>query len=70
MILDIDGSQYKLECEDLVKIIEKAKNIAYRKVNEELILMYMEVGKFIYEKLLESKYGDKVIYVMRLCQYC
>ncbi len=50
-----------LEFDDLIKIIENAKNRAYRKVNEELILMYMEVGKFVSEKLSESKYGDKVI---------
>ncbi len=50
-----------LEFDDLVKIIENAKNRAYRKVNEELILMYVEVGKFIYQKLSESKYGDKIV---------
>ncbi len=50
-----------IEFNVLIDIIENAKNRAYRKVNEELILMYMEVGKFVYEKLSESKYGDKVI---------
>ncbi len=49
------------EFDVLINIIENAKNRAYRKVNEELILMYMEVGKFVYEKLQASKYGDKVI---------
>ncbi len=47
-----------LEFDELVKIIEASKNRAYAKVNEELILMYMEVGKFISEKLSDSKYGD------------
>ncbi len=50
-----------VEFDALVNIIENAKNRAYRKVNEELILMYMEVGKFIYEKLVDSNYGDKII---------
>lgn len=50
-----------IEFDILIDIIENAKNRAYRKVNEELILMYMEVGKFVYEKLSSSKYGDKVI---------
>ncbi len=31
-------------------IVENAKDRAYRKVNEELILMYQEVGKYISEK--------------------
>ena len=30
-------------------IVENAKERAYRKVNEELILMYQEVGKYISE---------------------
>ena len=33
--------------EEIVTIIENAKERAYRKVNEELILMYQEVGKYI-----------------------
>lgn len=34
-------------------IVENAKDRAYRKVNEELILMYQEVGKYISEKTKE-----------------
>ncbi len=47
--------------DELTKIIETARNKALQKVNEELILMYKEVGKFIYEKLAESNYGDKLM---------
>ncbi len=54
-------SKNNLEFDDLIQIIENAKNRAYQKVNEELILMYRDVGKFVYEKLADSKYGDKVI---------
>ncbi len=50
-----------LELNSLISIIEQAKERAYRKVNEELILMYLEVGKFVYNKLLTSNYGDKLI---------
>ncbi len=49
------------ELDSLINIIEQAKDRAYRKVNEELILMYLEVGKFVYDKLLTSSYGDKLI---------
>lgn len=43
--------------DDIVKIIEGVKDRAYRKVNEELILMYQEVGKYISEKSKETSYG-------------
>lgn len=44
--------------EEIVKIIENAKDRAYRKVNEELILMYQDVGKYISEKSKEASYGS------------
>lgn len=42
-------------------MIEKRKNNAYRKVNEEMILLYLEVGQFLYELIENSNYGDKVV---------
>ena len=39
-------------------IVENAKERAYRKVNEELILMYQEVGRYISEKTKEASYGS------------
>ena len=44
--------------EEIVTIIENAKERAYRKVNEELILMYQEVGKYISIKTEEASYGS------------
>ena len=42
-------------------MIEKRKNNAYReKVNEEMILLYLEVGKFLYELEENANYGDKI----------
>ncbi|MDD6715003.1 MAG: PDDEXK nuclease domain-containing protein [Firmicutes bacterium] len=46
---------------EIGKIIEIARNNAYRKVNEELILMYHKVGKFLSEKSQEAAYGDGYI---------
>lgn len=43
---------------EIVTIVENAKERAYRKVNEELILMYQEVGKYISEKTKEASYGS------------
>ncbi len=44
----------------IIEMIEKRKNNAYRKVNEEMILLYLEVGKFLYELKQNSIYGDKI----------
>ena len=46
---------------EIVAIIENAKIRAYRKVNEELILMYQEVGKYISEKSKEASYGSNFV---------
>lgn len=47
--------------DDIVKIVESAKARTYRKVNEELILMYQEVGKYISEKSKEASYGSNFV---------
>ena len=33
----------------IVELIEQRKNNAYIKINEELILMYLDVGKFLHD---------------------
>lgn len=53
-MLDINFNQ-------IIQMIEKRKSNAYKKVNEEMILLYLEVGKFLKNLKQESKYGDKVI---------
>lgn len=45
----------------IILLIEKRKSNAYRRVNEELILLYLDVGKFLYELIECGRYGDKVI---------
>ncbi len=45
----------------IINMIEKRKNNAIRKVNEELILLYYEVGKYLYDLVENSSYGDKTI---------
>jgi len=46
---------------EIAEIIETARDNAYRKVNEELILMYWRVGQFLSEKSKEANYGDGYI---------
>ena len=45
----------------VVRIIESAKARAYRKVNEELILMYRDVGQYISEESENAEYGDAFV---------
>ena len=52
---------------EIAMIIEEARDNAYRKVNEELILMYQRVGQFLSEKSKEANYGDG--YVDSLADY-
>lgn len=44
----------------IIELIEQRKNNAYIKINEELILMYLDIGKFLYDLQSESSYGDKI----------
>lgn len=53
-MLDVNFNQ-------IIEMIEKRKSNAYKKVNEELILLYLEVGQFLYELTQNGNYGDKVI---------
>ena len=43
---------------EIATIIQEARENAYRKINEELILMYQRVGKFLSEKSKEVSYGE------------
>lgn len=44
----------------IVDMIEKRKNNAVRKVNEKLILLYLDIGKYLYSLIEKSAYGDKI----------
>ena len=45
----------------IADIINSARERAYQKVNEELILMYWNIGKFLSEQAKFAGYGDKYI---------
>ena len=46
---------------EIVTIINNARERAYRKVNEELILMYRDIGKYISEHAENAAYGDSFV---------
>ena len=52
---------------EIVQIIEESRDNAYRKVNQELILMYQRIGKFLSEKSKKTNYGEK--YIDSLAEY-
>ncbi len=55
MIKDIIGFQ------EIVNMIDMRKNNAYKKVNEELILLYWEIGKYVSEKISCNEWGSKTV---------
>ena len=46
---------------EIVKIIQSARERAFYKVNEELIGMYLQIGRFISENSREAVYGDSYV---------
>ena len=48
------------EFSKIVEMIESRKNNAYQKVNEELILLYLDLGKFLFDLQQVSNFGAKI----------
>ncbi len=42
--------------QEIIDIIESARERAYRKVNEELILMYRDIGEYISKQSENAEY--------------
>ena len=59
---ELDNTFSEISC-----VIEESRANAYRKINEELILMYREIGRFLSEKSKDATYGDS--YVDSLAEY-
>lgn len=51
----------ELNFNEIVSMIETRRNNAYRKVNEELISLYWDFGKYISEKVNDNNWGDKIV---------
>lgn len=45
----------------VVLLIEEARNRAFYKVNEELVLLYLKVGKLVSERVLAGSWGEKTV---------
>ena len=51
----------ELNFNEVIKMIETRRNNAYKKVNEELISLYWDFGKYISEKVNDSNWVDKIV---------
>lgn len=46
---------------EILEVISKHRQNAYRKINEELVTMYWEIGEYLSGKVTSEKWGSKVI---------
>ena len=51
----------------IVELIISARDNTFRKINEELILLYWNIGKYLSEETQKHSYGDK--YIDRVALY-
>ena len=49
------------EINELMAIIQSHRDKAYRKINEELVGMYFEIGKYLSTKIKTGKWGSKAV---------
>lgn len=54
-------NELEMNFQEISDIIEFRRNNAYKKVNEELISLYWDIGKYISEKVNSSQWGDKIV---------
>ena len=47
--------------DEIIEMIETRRNNAYRKVNEELISLYWDFGRYVSEKINEGSWGNRTI---------
>ena len=62
----MDIQSYNEQFQKVVNIIESAKERAYRKVNEELITRYRDIGEYISKQSKNSSYGDAFVQNWRI----
>ncbi len=56
-----DKIESNMNFDEIVKMVETRRNNAYRKVNEELVSLYWDFGKYISEKVNDGIFGEKII---------
>lgn len=54
-------NDFEINFSEIINMIETRRQNAYKKVNEELISLYWDFGKYISEKVNDSNWGDKIV---------
>ena len=67
MILSMKNNHLSVQFSEIKSRIIHAQNQAYKSINQELILLYWDVGKYVFEKLKSSEWGEKTI--LQLADY-
>ena len=49
------------EFENIIQLIEEARNRAFSKVNVELVLLYFNVGKIVSLKVADGVWGEGTV---------
>ena len=49
------------EINELIAIVQSHRDKAYRKINEELVGMYFEIGKYLSTKIKTEKWGSTIV---------
>ena len=55
------NDEYYDDFSKIIEMIENRRANAYRKVNEELIELYWDIGHFVSEQIQNNKWGSKVV---------
>ena len=51
----------EIDFSSVIDIIQQHRNNAYRKINEELVAMYYEIGEYLFKKVENGQWGDRTI---------
>lgn len=54
-------TKLRIDFNEIINLIENRRQNAYKKINEELILLYWDFGKYISNKINNDKWGSKVV---------
>lgn len=57
----IEKTSQNSDFEQIVRLIEDARNRALRQVNAELVMLYFEIGQIVSQKVANGVWGEKTV---------
>ena len=61
LVPNVTSKENELDFSSIINIIQEHRIRTYRKINEELVMMYYEIGQYLSEKMSTGEHGDGVI---------